>query len=58
MFCAVVVVCAMFFPALMMLCAMLEGSMTAHCALALPAKSRQRAMMVNTLVFISLLMLM
>jgi hypothetical protein len=27
-----------------MLCAMLDGSITAHCALALPARSRHRQM--------------
>ena len=42
MFVAVVEVCTTFLEVFTMLCAMLDGSITVHCALALPARSRQR----------------
>lgn len=45
-------VCTTFFEVFTMLCAMLDGSITAHCALALPARSRQRHIAVNILIFI------
>ena len=54
MFVAVFEVWMMFFEALMMPCARLPGSLTTHCALALPAKSRHRQM-INVILVLMLL---
>src|SRR5574344_3124437 len=54
MFVAVLEVWMMFLEALMMPCARLPGSLTTHCALALPAKSRHRQIIIVILVLMLL----
>ena len=50
MFWAVVEVCTTFLEVFTMLWAMLDGSITAHCALARPARSRHRQTIIVILV--------
>lgn len=54
MWVAVVDVCATFLEVFTILCAILDGSMTVHCALALPARNRQKHV-VRIFVFILIL---